>query len=44
MIDNGTSIKRDEKLVTKFLEILYPSIKDNPAIDVLLNNTDFGVG
>lgn len=44
MIDNGTSVKRDENLVNLFISELYPGIKDNPRVDILLNNTDFGVG
>lgn len=43
-VDNSTSIKRDEGLVKWFIE-KYKSILDkNEKIDVLYNNTDFGVG
>ena len=44
MIDNGTPIKRNENVVNAFVTHLLPIVKDNPRVDVLLNNTDFGVG
>lgn len=44
MIDNGTAVKRDENVVKLFMTHIYPTIKDEPRVDVLLNNTDFGVG
>ena len=42
--NNGTSHKRDEELVTWFIDELYPSLKDSPKAEVLLNNTDLTVG
>ena len=42
--DNGTAVKRDESLVRWFIDELYPKIKDNPKIDILIDNTDLGVG
>ena len=42
--NNHTSIQRDEDLAQWFETEIYPTIKDNPQIEVLLNNTDLGVG
>ena len=42
--ENGTSLKRDEALAQWFEAEVYPRIKDDPKIEVLLNNTDLGVG
>lgn len=44
MIDNGTAVKRSDDVVKLFMTHIYPKVKDNPRVDVLLNNTDFGVG
>lgn len=42
-IENGTSIKRDESLVKWFITEIYPNIKDNPKLEILIDNKDFGV-
>ena len=42
-INNSSSVKRDEELVKWFVE-KYKFLMDNPKIEVLINNTDFGVG
>lgn len=42
--DNTTKIKRDPELVEWFVREVYPTIKDNPRIEVLIDNTDLGVG
>lgn len=42
--NNSTSVCRDEELVQRFILEIYPSIKNNPRIEVLANNTDLGVG
>lgn len=42
-INNTSSIKRDEELVTWFKE-KYQFLDENEKIEVLYNNTDFGVG
>ena len=42
--DNHTEVRRDEVLASWFAREVYPKIKDNPKIEVLLNNTDLGVG
>ena len=42
--DNTTSVRRDERLVEWFRTEVYPSVKDDPRIEVLIDNTDLGVG
>ena len=37
-------MKRDEALAAWFEKEVYPRIKDDERIEVLLNNTDLGVG
>ena len=36
--------KRDKELVAWFVKEVYPTLKDQPGIEVLLDNTDLGVG
>lgn len=42
--NNSTPVKQDGELVSWFLKSVYPLIKDNPKAEVLLENTDLGVG
>lgn len=42
--ENGTPVKRNEELEAWFVSEVYPLIKNNPKIEVLVNNTDLGVG
>jgi uncharacterized Fe-S cluster-containing MiaB family protein len=42
--NNHTAMKRDEALAVWFEKEVYPHIKDDERIEVLLNNTDLGVG
>ena len=42
--NNTTKIKRDQALVDWFVNEVYPTIKDDPRIEVLIDNTDLGVG
>ncbi len=42
-IQNDTSIKRDEKLVKWFLQEIYPTLKDDKDVEILVDNKDFGV-
>lgn len=44
MIENGMPIKPDKEVIGEFMELVYPIYKDNDRLDILLNNTDFGVG
>jgi len=43
-VKNSTSVLPDEELIKKFIEKVYPKIVNNPKIEVLINNTDLGVG
>ena len=42
--NNGTSVRKDPELATWFAQEIYPTIKDDPRIEVLMENTDLGVG
>ncbi|MEW9078499.1 radical SAM protein [Terrisporobacter glycolicus] len=42
-INNSSKVKRDEKLVAWFSK-KYKFLIDDPKIEILFNNTDFGVG
>ncbi len=42
--NNSTTVRRDEKLARWFIDELYPTIKDNPKAEILISNTDLGVG
>lgn len=42
--ENTTNTKRDNNLIEWFISSVYPKIKNNPKIEILLNNTDLGVG
>lgn len=44
MQENGRPIKPDPRVIQTFVEELYPLYKDNPRVDILLENTAFGVG
>ncbi len=44
MVENSAQLQPDKQVRNAFKEHLYPLYKDNPRIDILLNNTDFGVG
>lgn len=42
--NNHTDLKRDETLAEWFVKEVYPLIKDDERIEILLDNTDLGVG
>lgn len=42
--NNGTDTKRDKDLVAWFVKEVYPTLKDDDRIEVLMENTDLGVG
>ena len=42
--NNHTAVKRDEALAKWFEKEVYPTLCNDPHIEVLLNNTDLGVG
>lgn len=44
MCSNSTDVKPDSDVIKVFLDKLYPVYKDNDRVDILINNTDFGVG
>lgn len=44
MVENSTVIKPDKKVIEAFVDNIYPQYIDNDRVDILLNNTDFGVG
>ena len=44
MCPNTTAVRPDEDVIATFMEHLYPRLKDDPRADVLVENTDFGVG
>lgn len=44
MVDNGMPIKADPQLICAFKTEIYPYYRENKRIDILIDNTDFGVG
>ena len=42
--NNSTSVKQDKELAQWFAREVYPRIKDEEGIEVLMENTDLGVG
>ena len=42
--ENHTPMKQDKELASWFAKEVYPMIKDDPRIEVLMENTDLGVG
>ncbi len=42
--NNSTTVKRDEALASWFVKELYPTLKDDAQIEVLVENIDLGVG
>ena len=42
--ENSTSLKQDNALAKWFVEEVYPNLKDSNKIEVLVENTDLGVG
>lgn len=44
MQENSTYIKPDPTIVIDFKKYIYPKFIDEPRVDILLSNTDFGIG
>ena len=44
MVENSREIHPDNNVIEMFMKNLYPKYIDNPRVDILLHNTDFGVG
>lgn len=42
--ENSTSVKRDESLLQWFINDVYPKLNQSKKIEILINNTDLGVG
>ena len=42
--ENSTSVKRDDGLAKWFVEEVYSTLKQSKKIEILINNTDLGVG
>lgn len=42
--NNSTGVNRDEELVRWFIREVYPTVKEDDQFEILLNNTDLGVG
>ena len=43
-VKNSTRISPDPILIGKFIKEIYPKIKNDRQIDILISNTDLGVG
>lgn len=44
MCPNTTAVAPDEQVISLFLKEIYPKYKDDDRVDILIQNTDFGVG
>ena len=44
MVENTTDIRPDNEVLQIFMKELYPLYIKNPRVDILTENTDFGVG
>lgn len=44
MVENTTEIKPDPAVIRMFCEQVAPNYRDDPRVDILMENTDFGVG
>lgn len=44
MVENTAPLQPCEQVRQTFIDKIYPIYKDNPRVDILLHNTDFGVG
>lgn len=44
MQENGMPIKPDKEVISQFINKVYPKYKNDDRVDILLENTDFGVG
>lgn len=44
MCENSTSVRPDEEVISVFREKIYPKYAENNRVDILIENTDFGVG
>ena len=42
--NNTTGVKRNEEIAKRFVDEIYPLYKENPKIEILIENNDLGVG
>lgn len=42
--NNTTGVKRSEEIAKRFVDEIYPLYKENPKIEILIENNDLGVG
>ena len=42
--ENTTAVKRDDELAKWFVEEVFPDLRESKKIEILINNTDLGVG
>lgn len=42
--ENMTAVKRDDELAKWFVEEVFPNLRESKKIEILINNTDLGVG
>ena len=42
--ENTTTVKRDDELAKWFVEEVFPDLRESKKIEILINNTDLGVG
>jgi spermidine synthase len=43
-VDNSTRVKPDPEVIETFRRELFPAYQNDPRVDILYNNEDFGVG
>ena len=43
-VENDSELKPDFKLIDKFLNEIYPAIKDKNNVEINMSDTDWGVG
>ena len=44
MVANKTQVHPDQAVIDTFMKAIYPNYRNNSRVDILLHNTDFGVG
>lgn len=44
MCENSTAVRPDREVISLFKREIYPKYKEDERVDILINNTDFGVG
>lgn len=44
MTENSTDMYPDREVLDIFMKNIYPAYRDDPRVDILIENTDFGVG